>query len=344
MLHAVIGSIPDNFKWITGIIGAQGTIKEGLNELSIVLKASLKNKEYEHLTAEALYYIASICINLKNDKRDVMSIISFVESNDNTMHLTSSSALVNFGVANLYIRTKHNNDKGIEIMEAFKPCAHCFPFNYRHYALGLSKLNRLDSDATNCFNTFLQETKGINFIKSAYQKLAWQCILNNDTLGYLSNMQKVKVKGTARTEDDEQALTEAKIGIIPNVHLLKARLLFDGGYYREALAALDSAGSLINDTNKQLELEYYYRKARIHHDNGDTSLAVTNYLKTIEQGKNETYYYAANASLQLGYIYEIRKDTTMAVKHYENSLKMKNTDYRYSISQKAKAGLNRLKK
>lgn len=344
VLHAVIGSIPDNYKWIAGIIGAQGSINEGLNELSIVLKASLKNKEYEHLTAEALYYIASICINLKNDRSDVVSIINFVESNDNIKQLSESSALVNFGVANLYIRTKYNNNKGIEILETFKPCTHCFTFNYRYYALGLSKLTRLDTDAEDYFHIFLKDNKGINFIKSAYQKLAWQCILNGDTVGYLSNMQKIKTTGFAYTEDDKQALTEAETGVIPNIQLLKARLLFDGGYYRKALNALDSAGHIVNGTNKQLELEYLYRKARIHHENGDTSLAVTHYLKTIEKGKNETYYYAANASLQLGYIYEARKDTTMAIKHYNNAIQMKNTDYRYSISQKAKAGLNRLEK
>ena len=44
----------------------------------------------------------------------------------------------------------------------------------------------------------------------------------------------VKTKGGAYSSSDKSALAEAKSGIIPDPILLKARILFDGGYYQKA--------------------------------------------------------------------------------------------------------------
>jgi tetratricopeptide (TPR) repeat protein len=56
------------------------------------------------------------------------------------------------------------------------------------------------------------------------------------------------------------------------------------------------------------------------------------------------YYYAANAALKLGELYEMQNNFDKAIEAYENCLEMKPDNYRISIHQKAKAGLNRLQK
>ena len=46
--------------------------------------------------------------------------------------------------------------------------------------------------------------------------------------------------------------------------------------------------------------------------------------------------------LELGIIYENRKDYAKAKSYFEKTMDMKNDEYRSSIKQKAKAGLKRI--
>ena len=344
LLNSLIGSIPDDYKWVVKIIGCDGTLEQGINQLAIVLRTSLQNEEYAYLNAEALFLMAYVSMNLENKRDNVLALIKFVESNKRISELIKSSALVNFGVANIYIRTKINSDKGIGILTDFSPCNNCFRFNYRNYANGLARLNRLDKDADTYFESYLKDYKGQNFIKATYQKIAWYCIINADTLGYLKNMSKIKLYGKSNTDDDKLALSEAKSNILPNVVLLKARLLFDGGYYQKALSLLEGTTPETTFKSKKEILEYYYRIARIYHEKGDTIFAITNYFTTIKMGADEIYYYAANASLQLGLIYENQHKNELAKEFFTKAMNLKNTEYKNSIDQKAKAGLARLNK
>jgi len=343
LLNSLIGSIPDEYKWVVKIIGSEGTLEQGINQLAIVLKASAQNEEYNYLNAETVFLMAYVSMNLENKRENVLALIRFTESNKKIGELVKSSALVNFGVANLYIRTKINTDKGIGILSDFEPCNNCFTFSYRFYANGLARLNRLDKDADIYFESYLKNYKGQNFIKAAYQKIAWHCLINDDTLGYHKNMSKAKLYGKSRTDDDKLALSEAKRNLLPNVILLKARLLFDGGYYKKALDLLAAATPEKTFKSKKDNLEYYYRLARIYHEKGDTVFAVTNYITTIKMGEEEVYYYAANACLQLGLIYENQHKYELALQFFNKAMNLENTEYKNSIDQKAKAGLARLK-
>jgi tetratricopeptide (TPR) repeat protein len=65
-------------------------------------------------------------------------------------------------------------------------------------------------------------------------------------------------------------------------------------------------------------------------------------LQTIKNGSESEYYYAANSALQLGLIYEKRKDYKKARIYYEKARSMENEEYKNSIDQKAKAGLSRI--
>ncbi|HEY0669779.1 MAG TPA: tetratricopeptide repeat protein, partial [Sphingobacteriaceae bacterium] len=64
--------------------------------------------------------------------------------------------------------------------------------------------------------------------------------------------------------------------------------------------------------------------------------------KTINEGKSTAYYYAANAALNIGMIYEARNDKTKASVYYKQAIAMKDHEYENSIETKAKDGLKRL--
>jgi tetratricopeptide (TPR) repeat protein len=72
--------------------------------------------------------------------------------------------------------------------------------------------------------------------------------------------------------------------------------------------------------------------------------AIAYFDKTIQTGKNTRYYYACNAALQMGTIYEAYGNTAKAREYYNFCLALNPDDYADGLHSKAKAGLGRLKK
>jgi tetratricopeptide (TPR) repeat protein len=206
--------------------------------------------------------------------------------------------------------------------------------------LGVAKLNRLDADACYPILNFLGNFKGKNYIRAAYMHLAWYYLIQNKPKQYETYMERIKIRGNDQVDNDLEALRTAKKGIKPDITLLKARLLFDGGYYANAIHELDD----FKATDAKTGLEYTYRLGRIYHNWGKIDEAVPHYRETIKAGEKMPYYYAANAALQLGIIYEKRNDFASARTYYTEVLSMDFDEYHFSITNKAQAGLNRIKR
>ena len=128
----------------------------------------------------------------------------------------------------------------------------------------------------------------------------------------------------------------------PNLVLLKADLLFNGGYGQKALDLLSKHKTESFDGQKD-KINYVYLKGRISQDMRSEK-AISYFKETIEIGRNKPYYFACNAALQIGLIYENRSMTSTAKRYYKICLSIKPSEYRSSLHAKAKAGLNRLKK
>ena len=197
-------------------------------------------------------------------------------------------------------------------------------------------------DADVFIKKYIDNFKGSSYIKSAYQKLAWYNLLVGDSKAYTAAMQTLLEKGNDVMDEDKQAQKEAENNEIPNLKLLKARLLFDGGYYLQALTVLVKEGNAKDFTSEKDQLEFTYRLGRIYHSWEKLAEAIPYYEMTIKNGAKSTYYFAANSALNLGLIYEEKKDYKQARKYFEMCPGFKNKEYRNSIAQKAKAGLNRI--
>ena len=98
----------------------------------------------------------------------------------------------------------------------------------------------------------LVQFKGKNYIKEAYQKMGWNALIAGDMSRYKFYMERVKLYGDDVIDDDKQVPLEAESGIPPNVTLLKARLLFDGGYYKTAIGQLEGLSPTPNPIKTRL--------------------------------------------------------------------------------------------
>lgn len=340
LLHSLIGSIPDNYKWLTSVIGIKGSVEQGINELQTVYQIACVKREYNYLKTESLFMLTFLKLNLQTgDARFVQLKNLFKQFNDST--LASSPLLV---YCRAIVALKSFDAKTAEkILEKYKEQDGQYPFYYLNYLTGLSKFYRLDLSAANYFVYFLNHYSGVSYVQSAYQKLAWTYLLLGKNERYTFYMQEIIKHELSQTDEDKQAYTEAKAGEIPNILLLKARLLFDGGFYEKAYLILSDKTAVTTLKSAKDQLEYMYRLARILHEQNKIEEAIGFYKKTIDKGKTSKYYYAANASLELGYIYEKLKNYSLAQYYYLQSTTLNNQEYKNSIDQKAKAGINRLK-
>jgi len=333
VLHAAIGTIPDEYKWgVSWLGGMSGTIDQGVRELESVIRYG--NNHSFLFRDEAVVMYAFVMLHLNNDAERAWKIVS-----DSDLDPTSSP-LACFALSNIAMRTGRN-DIAISYLTKRPTGSKFYTFHYLNFMLGVAKLHRLDTDADLYLQSFIKTFKGRNYIKEAYQKLAWAQLIEGNISGYLMNNANILKYGRALVDEDKAALKEAKSAEIPDVTLLKARLLFDGGYFSRSYQVLTGTSEASFKNIKQ-KLEYNYRLGRVLHSMSNENAALKYYLITIQKGKNNPAYFACNAALNTGLIYEERNNYSLARKYYNLCLSLSPSEYKSSLHQKAKAGLSRL--
>jgi tetratricopeptide (TPR) repeat protein len=215
------------------------------------------------------------------------------------------------------------------------------PLPFWQLELGYANLNELKLDkAQKAFTDFIISFKGSFYIKDAYERLSWIAYMQGDLKKAATYRANVLKLGNQITDADKQAYQNAKNGNWPNLLLLKARLLSDGGYQTQALLIL--AGKTSNDFNTESDkLEFAYRLGRIYDLMGQDELAIKFYKSALEKGMNMTDYFAARAALQIGLIYEQKGNIQKAIDFYNTCINMKNHAFKNSLDQKAKSGIQR---
>ena len=178
-------------------------------------------------------------------------------------------------------------------------------------------------------------------MKSAQLKLAWHRLLFFESEAqFTKRLAKIDSIGSTMLDEDKQAQRAFEGGAIPNSGLLRARLLFDGGFYKEAITALnDAKSSLKSELDFQ---EHRYRMARTQHESGDTDSAIESYKKVADENPINRSYFPPNSALKLGEIFELRNEKSEAIRWYRKAFTYDDHQYENSIHQKAKAAISRL--
>lgn len=332
LIDVIFGSIPSNLKSVMSTLGIKGDANTGIRTLES-LSVSLARSPYAFYKDEVVFFLCYIETDLIHNKANYNKIMALTASMDDT------SLLKRYLQGYISAKNAHN-DTAISYFLRRPKGNDYISFPSINYHLGNAKLNRMDNDANIYLINYLKEYKGINYVKDAYLKLAYYYYLRGDKERYNTFLKLVKSQGSTYDEKDKQALKEANEAA-PNTALLKARLYFDGGYYPKALAELEDkdAGDF---KLKRDQIEFSYRLGRIYDESGRDSDAVVHYQRAINAGKLTSYYYAANAALSIGSIYEKKNDKAKASSFYKQAIAMKNHEYENSIETKAKDGLRRM--
>ena len=334
LLKVVIGAIPKDYSWLTDLVGMEGTIIQGTLELTHLLKQT-EGTNFRVYKDEILFYLSSIQSSFsKNDD-------TAIESTELMRPLCRESLLMRYSYSNVLMKAGRN-DEALQLLADSALPKNSYPVYFLSYKFGLAKLRKLDFSAEKDFQNFIIHFHGRNNLRSAYQKLAWIYLLQGDQKKYTTGISWCKKYGYDFIDEDKDATVESVRGEIPNVILLRSRLLFDGGYYKQALSEI--AGKSIDHFPRfKDQLEVTYRFARILQKLNEFDKAVQYYEETLKNGASSGYYFAANSALLLGIMYEEKNNFGKAKNYYTKCLSMRKHEYQNSIDQKAKAGLERVR-
>lgn len=338
LLHTLIGTIPDSYRWVAGLLALEGTVNQGRQELYSVLSAVSDDTMYTWLQPEVLFLLTFIENNLQADRAQRLQILAQYQKQQKRV---MKSPLLIFGQAAIYMRTGQNQ-AALELLQQRPRGGEYAEFSYLSLLEGQAAL-RKRVPAAPALSQYVHDFKGQNYLKYAMQLMAWEALLEGHSDRYFELMNRLQAMGRTLVDEDKLAQQEATSGQVPHVGLLSARLFFDGGYYSRADAVLDSIQRNFAALEPSEQLEWRYRKARICHASGRLPEAEAFYRQVVDQGKSDKRYYAGNAALKLGEIYELKKQFESARVYYKTCLALRFDQYQDGIHAKAKAGLSRIK-
>lgn len=328
-MMATLGSLPPDLRRYLSIIGYTGDVEKGLQLMKSAHRTIVQQREYKpYLTKASLLYL--ITTKQLVDTEEILPQSEGINANENfCTAVVCAKVLMEQGY----------NEAALHLLENNKPKAGQVKLHYYNFLLGKARLAAGKAEAEQSFLAFLKDYKGKHHIKATYKFLAWHYLLKDQVEKADSLRQLIPYVGHTVIGPDQQAEREAREPL--NKTLIKARVLFDGGYLSEALQVLQSDTTLECCPTDAEKAEYYYRLGRIYQKQGYIYLALDAFERAIET-QNVSSFNRANAALQAALLYEKLGLMEKAKNNFQKCLAMKNFPYQEGLHQKAKAGLERI--
>jgi tetratricopeptide (TPR) repeat protein len=330
-IHVMVGAIPDDLSWGKSLLGLSGDLNQGFRELANVLTYSKSN--YYLFEDEAIMMTAYLQLQFGRDKNDAWTTMSSPR-----ISITKSPIAAYLkALVGVY---SGRTSAAISVLAASKSKGNQYAIPQWDYLYGTAKLYRLDKNADFYLNRFATTFKGRNQIKQAYEKLAQHALVFKGESSCKAYITKGKTKGHADSDGDKTAQETMNTGRIPDVDLLKADLLHSGGYYTKSLEILNATPN--NRLSGEDKVQHLYLQGRNYQDKKSYTEAVNIYKDLLDMSESKGMYYACNAALQIGLIYEKKGLKTTAKQYFEKCLSLDSNKYEGSIHARAKIGLSRV--
>ena len=328
LLQVIVGSVPDKYNWVLSLLNMTGSVSGGLADLNAV---SMGNGLFALESKIMFALVDGFILSRPESALAHMQELLVTEKDNRLLHFLSASLALKDA----------QNDLALQMLEGLVTAKQGIPLNYAEYLRGEALLHKgeyLQSIAA--YRWFIAHQTGQNYIKDAYYKIGLCYWLRGNENDARSFFKEARNKGKEATEADKSAAHSLSEKDLPNIPLAKARHFTDGGYYRDAEKVL----SKINGGNlkgKRDEVEFLYRKARLAHKMRRPE-AEKLYLETIALTGQENWYFAPNACLQLGIIYQSQQKIKEAAEYFQRALSYRRHEYKNSIDSKARSALAQL--
>lgn len=331
LLDIIIGSVPEKYDWILGLLNIEGAIKLGLEDLE---KIRASDNELI-LEADLVYAVVQGFVLQHPDEgvKVAQEIVGKYPDNPLALFLGGSLAIKN-----------SQSELALGMLTKLGNQTNSLPIYYADYLKGEVYMHKAEYlNSITSYRWFINHYKGQNNLKDATYKIGLAYWLNGNVNDAQSTFRSARTVGKELTEADKYASRSLAETELPHVKLTKARYFTDGGYYTEAQNILDSIPADDLKTQRD-QVELAYRRARLYHKTNQPTAAKLFYEKTIQLNGSGNWYFAPNAALQLGYIMVQENNAPAAEEYFEMALSYKKHEYKNSIDTKAKTAIAQLKR
>jgi len=324
--NVAIGNLPPFVKWAISFFGVKVDINYGFKVLN---ETYLIQQNIKGINAEsALYIILAAKINKTPEM-----VYRFTKSLDTSI---SQTFIHKYFKANIAYSTERN-EEALRTMQQISHNKDEISDISFCYLMGKILLRKLDTHADYYLLLYLSRLEKKEYLKEMYYNLALFYLINGNRQKFLKYKEIVLKTGMDLNERDREALYDARLDYSPDVNLVKARLSLDGGYLYEFNKAIQSFEAN-HDKVLAYELEYHLLKARYEAKMKNFKTAIPEFMRVLDMGESQDYYFASEAALRLGKIYQEMGKKDIAIEYYKKSGKLyKNNYYEYIEDNAAKA-------
>lgn len=323
IIHILLSMVPGKYHFILSFLRIHPDLELGIQKLKLISeKPSIFQFEGSMLYA----LLNSYYLNNQDESRKAIDRIDSL----------NYAGILHDYLSGLIAVKGHNNPRALTAFEncrTYPPDVMFIPLS--EYYLAGAYLKKLDlNKARETYQSFLAANQDGRYVKACYYHLYQISILERKTPEIKIYFNKVLTEGSMATEDDQYAYYLIKENQSPLPELLKARLLYDGGYFRKALKILDELDELKLDSEHHLE--FFYRKGRVLQALEETSTAIKAFNRVFAYPENKDNYLVANSHLQLGYIYKEQNNMAAAREEFGLAMQYKGKIYQNSIVRESK--------
>lgn len=326
LLNILLGAVPEKYQWVLSLLNMTGSIDKGLAELRTAGTTGTD------LALESRLLLCLVDAFMLQQHETALAGLQLLlsEQPDNRLLLFLGAALA--------IKNSES-EKALGLLQSLHARHQGLPLPYANYLTAEVYLHKGDyAQAIAFYQKFLHEYKGLNYRKDAWYKTGvCQWLTGNDAAAQES-FAKARTEGKEAIEADKYAARSLAESTLPSRKVSRIRYSTDGGYYEEALALVRTVEEA-DLPNLKDKVEFTYRQARLYHKLNRLPEAKEEYRKTIVRNGDEPWYFAPNACLQLGYIFQEENNLTEARNYFEKAIAYKRHEYKNSIDAKAKSAL-----
>jgi hypothetical protein len=328
--NVALSNLPPFVKWAASTFGISGTSKKGFELLNEYYN---KVKDEPGVNAEAaLYMMLSYKLN-----KEPKNAFEFISQQDSSI---TERRIIKYFYANTAYRSGLN-ELAYNSLLKFNPGGMEMDFIAYDYMMGKILLRKLDAKSSTHFERYLELSIEDNYKKEITYKLALSYLVRGDENKFKFYRDIARDQGEEITERDREAGYDCELKYTPDISLTKSKLLLEGGYFNRFEDNM-SKFSISQNTPLPYQLEYWLLSARYNLHQEQFAEAETALLKVIEKGKNEDYYFAAEAALLLGTYYREKNNPEEAKKYLDLCLNLYESEYYEYIEEMAKRELKKI--
>jgi len=315
-----LDQVPQQHKAFTSFFGLKGNAKRGFTTLDQYLKEVYGQ---QGVYQEAIILYGYCLLKFAQPSHDeIYDYISLTGRQNAPILVFISSALA----------LKHRMGEEAMTISSSWIDEYNKKFPLIFYIKGRALLNAMDERALDAFSKFHQYYKGNSFKTDALMREAWWYHITGAFEQRNDNMKQVDMQTVLPTSNDKQAKAEILNLREEPAELLKARLLFDGGYYGEAKKVLEHMDKLV--LTDYILAEYYYRYARVNQELNAYNKALFFYEKVIGLCVDDERYIGPYSALESAHICVKLHRSAQALAFLEKAKDLNTGQYKNDIRRK----------